>query len=110
MARITSLASHVDFSRLEQSRGQVDLTNNDKFATIVITSKQLPDSWRDPPAPLALAAVGYEWLKTGRTAMLSVPSAVIPVERNFLLNPAHPDLAQIQIHQLEVFGFDIRLR
>ena len=74
----------------------------------VVTSNQLAENWRDTPASLAL--IGQQWLKAGRTAVLCVPSAVIPVERNFLLNPQHPDFARIQINESEVFNFDSKVR
>jgi RES domain-containing protein len=40
---------------------------------------------------------------------LSVPSAVIPKERNYILNPAHPDFARIVFASPEPFDFDDRL-
>jgi RES domain-containing protein len=30
-----------------------------------------------------------EWLKSGTSAVLAVPSAIVPQELNYLLNPAH---------------------
>ena len=41
--------------------------------------------------------------------MLVVPSAVIPAEVNYLLNPSHPDFARIRIDSPEPFVFDRRL-
>lgn len=75
-----------------------------------IAQSQLPDNWRDTPAPAALSGIGQEWLKAGRTAVLSVPSAVIPSERNYLLNPEHPNFERIKIARPEVFSFDPRLQ
>jgi RES domain-containing protein len=75
----------------------------------VITPSQLPESWRDTPAPDSLSLMGGDWLSASKTAVLSVPSAVISVERNFLLNPEHPDFGRIQIEQPEAFNFDSRL-
>jgi RES domain-containing protein len=40
---------------------------------------------------------------------LSVPSAVIPIERNLLLNPLHPAIAQVRITDDQPFSFDPRL-
>lgn len=37
-----------------------------------------------------LQAIGTEWAKKRSAAALAVPSAVIPVETNYLLNPLHP--------------------
>lgn len=40
---------------------------------------------------------------------LSVPSVIIPNERNYLLNPQHRDFQKIRIGQAEAFEFDPRL-
>ncbi len=46
---------------------------------------------------------------SARTAVLRVPSAIIPQDYNYLLNPAHPDFAQIKIGTPETFDLDTRL-
>lgn len=74
-----------------------------------IERAQLPGDWRLYPAPEALARRGSEWAETGRTAVLSVPSAVVPRERNLLLNPAHTDFRRIRLAAGEPFSFDARL-
>jgi RES domain-containing protein len=45
----------------------------------------------------------------GRTAILLVRSALVPAERNVLVNPAHPDAARIVYAAPEPFAFDPRL-
>jgi RES domain-containing protein len=52
---------------------------------------------------------GERWLTQGRTAALSVPSAVIPQERNFIINPSHDDFGMIQVGRPENFSFDPRM-
>ncbi|MFU8849220.1 MAG: RES family NAD+ phosphorylase [Opitutales bacterium] len=54
-------------------------------------------------------AVGDLWLRQGRKPVLKIPSAIIPEEFNYLLNPAHPKIDQIQIEAAEPFAFDPRL-
>lgn len=76
----------------------------------VIMPSQLPENWCDTPAPESLALIGRDWLNAGQTAVLSVPSAVIAIERNFLLNPEHLNFERIQINQPEEFNFDSRLQ
>jgi RES domain-containing protein len=44
------------------------------------------------------------------TAVLSVPSAIVMKERNYVLNPAHPDFQHVQFFASEPFQFDPRLR
>jgi RES domain-containing protein len=69
----------------------------------------LASDWRTYPAPPALAALGEQWLRESRTAVLSVPSVVIPHERNFVFNPTHRDFARLTIHPSEPFSFDPRM-
>ena len=40
---------------------------------------------------------GASWLRSGRTALLRVPSAIVPATWNILVNPRHPDSAQFRI-------------
>ncbi len=70
---------------------------------------ELPPNWRSHPPDQATAAVGNDWAKTQRSAILAVPSAILPAETNFLLNPAHPDFKRVHIHKAVPFGFDPRL-
>jgi RES domain-containing protein len=79
-------------------------------AVETVTVADLPSDWRTYPAPPALAAIGERWLRAAGSAVLSVPSAVIPAERNFILNPAQSDAARLVIHPPEPFGFDPRMR
>ncbi len=53
---------------------------------------------------------GDEWLQTKAPVVLRVPSAVIESERNFVLNPEHPDYAKVVIGKPQPFWFDPRLR
>lgn len=69
----------------------------------------LPPGWSKVPAPAALQSMGATWLTTGRSAVLLVPSAIIPIERNVLVNPRHPEARRIQLISEEAFSFDSRL-
>lgn len=52
---------------------------------------------------------GDAWLLTSQTAILLVPSVVFDVERNALINPAHPDMARIRIAGVGPIRWDDRL-
>jgi RES domain-containing protein len=64
----------------------------DDLTTEVLELVSLPDGWHSVPAPTALQSLGSSWHTSGRTADFNVPSAVINVERNVLLNPRHPEM------------------
>lgn len=54
-----------------------------------------PSDWRDDQA--WTRAAGTEWLNRATSALLKVPSAVMPFAFNYILNPAHEDAACIEI-------------
>ena len=53
------------------------------------TPTDLPGDWKSNLE--CTRAYGDEWLANGRSVALRVPSVIVPVEFNVLLNPAHPD-------------------
>ena len=75
----------------------------------VCPPETLPASWRLNPAPEAAKRVGDAWAKESRSAVLQVPSAVVPSESCFLLNPEHEDFGQIEISGPFDPGIDERL-
>lgn len=72
--------------------------------------RPLPKNWSASPAPLALQRIGDEWVRANASAVLEVPTSIVPLEQNYLLNPAHPDYAQITLDKPRHFVFDERLR
>lgn len=69
----------------------------------------LPRNWRAYPAPLTLRAIGDQWVADGRSAVLRVPSAIVPLEHLFLLNPQHTEFPRIKVGQPQPFSLDARL-
>ncbi|AXC11673.1 hypothetical protein ACPOL_2349 [Acidisarcina polymorpha] len=53
--------------------------------------------------------IGDEWLRSARTALAEVPSAIMPKTRNYLLNPEHPEAERTQIAEVIPADFDLRL-
>lgn len=74
-----------------------------------VAAAELSGGWRAPTPTDETQAIGGRWIASARSAVLSVPSAVIPIERNFLINPAHPDFKRIQVASRHSFSFDRRL-
>lgn len=75
----------------------------------IVAPERLPRHWKDSPPPPATQAIGAEWVASGTSAVLRVPSVVVPGEFNFLLNPAHRDFRRITIGAPMAFPFDPRL-
>lgn len=76
--------------------------------TPILEITDLPANWQDVAAYPMLQEIGRKWLQALEYPVLKVPSAIIPVEYNYLINPEHPDL-QLQTEQVLEFQFDSRM-
>jgi RES domain-containing protein len=75
----------------------------------ILDIETLPDQWRVDPPPAELQSIGDEWFEQRRSVVLRVPSAVLPIENVYLLNPEHPDFDQITLHDPLPLPIDRRL-
>jgi RES domain-containing protein len=73
-----------------------------------INVNSLPQDWSEDLE--ATRAIGSEWLRSMRSALLRVPSVLVPATFNVLLNPAHLDAKQIAITNVLEYPFDLRLK
>jgi RES domain-containing protein len=74
-----------------------------------IDARKLPSDWRVTPAPPSLQRIGADWIDRHASAVLVVPSAIVPQEDNYLLNPEHPAASQFRIVAMDRFVLDPRL-
>jgi RES domain-containing protein len=52
--------------------------------------------------------LGDAWRNEKRTLLLQVPSVLVPERRNFLVNPAHPEMKRLRIVARYSHPFDAR--
>lgn len=105
---VVEILVHVDEVPLDFVAIRIDIPAAVKVESL--SPRRLPRDWRDHPAPARLQAAGSEWAQSMRSLAFEVPSAVVPQERNVLLNPLHPDRAALVVHKPERFAFDRRLK
>lgn len=72
-----------------------------------VSADELPADW--PEKTEATRALGDDWLAKASSALLRVPSAIVPETFNVLLNPAHQDAKRIVIVQAGEHAIDPRL-
>jgi len=53
--------------------------------------------------------LGEKWRSSGTSSIIAVPSAVLPEESNFILNPRHPESHHLKLIRERSFAFDPRL-
>ncbi len=71
--------------------------------------RALPPEWSASPPPRSIQQIGDEWARSLISPVLEVPTSVIPLEKNYLLNPAHRDFHRIALGEAKKFVFDERL-
>ena len=92
---------HVDIDIVSADLVAIPADVPDSLTTDAVKIGSLSKDWRRYPAPEALQDIGTAWAAKASTAILAVPSAVIPEEGNYLLNPVHRDFKRISIHKAD---------
>jgi RES domain-containing protein len=77
---------------------------------LLVNTEDLPGNWKDVPAPSSTREFGNTILTEKKHLVFRVPSAVIPQEYNYLINPIHPKLPQCKVLQVEDLAYDIRIK
>jgi RES domain-containing protein len=104
------LAEHPALAVLEV-RVHLDLPLDLIPEDYILMQVDLPD---EPPEQVTVMpsdprAEGDSWLRACRTAVLRVPSVIVPTATNLLLNPKHPRAIDAQVSSSQPFQFDARL-
>lgn len=76
---------------------------------LIWSPPRLPRNWMRTPSPSTNAAIGENWIQSAKSAVLKLPSAIVPEEYNYLVNPAHPDFPKIKIAKPRPVKIDPRL-
>jgi RES domain-containing protein len=71
--------------------------------------RPLPRAWDVEPAGAESRAAGDRWVTEQRSVALLVPSVVVPVEQNALINPRHPRFRLAWVQTAKPFRYDPRL-
>jgi RES domain-containing protein len=100
---------HAELTHLRMAYVAIPITIPDALPIIRLQAEALPPDWQAVPAPPALAALGQQWVAAGESAILQVPSGIVPTESNFILNPLHRDVVCLTIGVPIPFAFDGRL-
>ena len=79
-----------------------------RVKTSSVAPAQLPKNWQTQIE--ITRDLGTNWLRAKKTALLRVPSAIVPETANYLFNPLHPDAKQFRIAETLTYPFDTRIK
>lgn len=69
----------------------------------------LPEKWNENPPPDMLKSIGDAFVRENKFFALKLPSAILPEESNYLLNPNHPDFKKVTVLYTKSVNIDARL-
>lgn len=99
--------AEIDVEDIPVSLRYLEIDAPDSISIETINVEALPGNWRSNQE--TTRSTGDEWLLSGRTALLHVPSVIVPMTWNVLVNPRHPGSLQLRIVHTYEHGIDPRL-
>jgi RES domain-containing protein len=105
---ILEMLVHLDSDALIERYVLYETTFDDSLATH-IDPASLPKNWQRVPSPPGVKRIGDMWIRNASSVVLRVPSAIVPIEWNYLVNPAHPNFSKVTIGPKKAIRFDPRL-
>lgn len=100
--------AEIDLDDLPAAFRYLEIEIPDGLPIEVMRPESLPAGWGSRLE--TTRAIGDGWLDSGRSAVLAVPSVIVPETRNYLLNPEHPSASALRIVRKHTHPFDPRLR
>jgi len=102
---------HLNASGLPLNRYlvQIDIPDNVWHKSKLFDIANLPAGWDATPTGKVSLDIGGHWLASNSSALLVVPSIIVPQEHNVLINPAHPETASITATKVSKWLYDTRL-
>jgi len=100
---------HLGAGGLPLNRYLVELSIPEDLWARATTLHRPPVGWDAIPTGKVSLDEGDGWLKSQRSALMIVPSVIVNEEWNVLVNPVHPDAAQIAARKVRKWTYDPRL-
>jgi RES domain-containing protein len=102
---------HLDLSEdLPSDRYYVEIEIPDDITILEVNIKDLLDDWDSKPPTITTQTIGDDFVLENESAVLKVPSSIVPQEYNYLINPNHPDLTKIRVISETLMTFDSRFK
>ncbi len=104
------ISVHLNFSEdLPTDRYYVEIEIPDDIEILELSIDELPEHWDSKPPLLETQFIGDDFVSQKNAAVLKVPSAIVPPEFNYLINPNHPNASKIRVISTQRLQLDNRL-
>lgn len=102
------VAVHLPIGIVPKDYHLISIQIPDAVEMLQLTSTDMPSDWRSNPHSNSTQQIGDDFILAAKYLVLRVPSAVVPGDFNYLINPAHHQFKEIKIVDKEPFEFDSR--
>lgn len=106
---VLEILTHLGSEEVLSEKYQYFEVRMDDSLILTLPKNSLPEDWNDDPVPDSTQKIGDRWIASGKSAVLKVPSVIVGIEFNYLINPSHPGFKEIQVMQPKPIIFDSRL-
>ncbi len=104
---ILEMIVHLSADKIKRGLYTAELDFPEELPVTVLP--HLPDRWNAYPYTAGSMKLGTHYMRVEKTLCLRVPSAIVPMEFNYLLNPLHEDFQHIKIKDVRPLLLDQRL-
>jgi RES domain-containing protein len=102
------IAIHIPVGIVPKDYFLISVSVPDTATILKLADTNMPPDWRSNPHSNSTQKIGDQFILESTYLILGVPSAVVPGDFNFLINPAHPQMKEVTIANVEPFEFDSR--
>lgn len=106
---MAEVAVHLSLAILPKDYGMVEIEIPAYISIASLGIEDLPQGWNSFPHLLDTQKTGDDFISEKKSCVLKIPSAVVPGDFNYLINPHHPDFLAIKLVDQADFPFDRRL-
>lgn len=102
------IAMHIHMGIIPKDYFLISISIPDTAGILKLTESDMPADWRYNPHSNTTQQIGDQFVADNKFLVLQVPSAVVPGDYNFLVNPNHPKSSNVNVIASEPFEFDSR--
>lgn len=106
---VLEVAVHIPFGIIPKDYFMVAIEVPDAASIYELTDSKLPANWNRLPISRTSQNLGDTLLKDNKYLVIQVPSAIVPGDYNYLINPRHTGFSAVKVLFYEPFEFDSRL-
>ena len=106
---ITEIAVHTPLGIIPLDYCLCTIELPDNLAVKEISNTEMPADWKSLPHSESTQIIGNQFIRDRKDLVFKAPSAAVPGEYNYLINPLHPNFHTVKIISTEPFLFDEHL-